>query len=76
MVDATRYLRWKDALDINNKNLEEVLRQLKLVTSEYQKYLDENPHKAERRELMERKERLINRIILLTKQGVNNYDGK
>lgn len=75
-MDAMKYMRWKDALNINNKNLDEVVRDSKKINSGYKTYLDDNPYKEKRKELMKRKERLINRIIELTKQGVEKYDGK
>jgi len=75
-MDAQKYMRWKDALNYNNANLENVMSESKKVNSAYQKYLQENPHKNKKKELSQRKEKLINRILELSRQGYEGYDGK
>jgi hypothetical protein len=76
VTDVTRYMRWKDAIDYANKNLEEIVRESRQVNSKYQNYLAENPYKEKRKQLNERKEKTIQRIIDLSKQGYEKYDGK
>lgn len=76
ILDAQRYMRWKDALDYNNKYLEENIRESKKINSGYQEYLKSNPYKTKKKELSGLKKKLIDRIIELTKQGYEKYDGK
>jgi hypothetical protein len=76
ILDAQRYMRWKDALDYNNKYLEENIREGRKVNTGYQEYLKANPYKTKKNELKKQKQKLIDRIIELTKQGYDKYDGK
>jgi len=76
MIEAQRYMKWKDALDYNNKMLDDVVKQSKVTNTAYQNYLKKNPHKNLNTELKQRKEKLIKRIIELTRQGYERYDGK
>lgn len=75
-MNAQRYLRWKDALDHNNRLLDDVVKEAKPVNTEYQKYLRNNPYKKRKIELAHLREKYTERIIELTKQGYENYDGK
>jgi hypothetical protein len=76
MIDAQKFMRWKDALDENNRILSQVIAEARHINSQYQEYLKENPYKRRRKELQLKKEKTILRIIELTKQGHENYDGK
>lgn len=71
-----KYMRWKDALDYNNKYLDEATRESKKTNSAYQNYLQDNPYKQKKKELEEKKQKYTNRIIELSKQGYDKYDGK
>jgi hypothetical protein len=76
MVDITKYMRWKESLDYNNNLLEKTVAECKGVNTSYQKYMVQNPYKLKRKELKEKKDKIIERILQLAKQGVDGYDGK
>lgn len=71
-----KYLRWKDALDHYNRMLDDVVKDAKPVNSDYQKYLLANPYKKRKIELEKLREKYTARIIELSKQGMDKYDGK
>lgn len=75
-MDALKYMRWKDALDHYNRLLDDVVKEAKPVNTEYQKYLRNNPYKKRKKELEELRDKHTARIIELTKQGYEKYDGK
>lgn len=75
-INAQRYIRWKDALDHYNRLLDDAVKEAKPIGTAYTKYLKENPYKKRKKELAEQKAKHTARIIKLTKQGYEKYDGK
>lgn len=75
-MDISKYMRWKESLDYNTKLLDKLVFEAKTINSNYQKYIKQNPYKQKKTEYAKQKQKTIDRILELTRQGVDNYDGK
>lgn len=76
MVEYAKFLRYQDALKHYKKQLDGYISQRGKIQTAYVRYLADNPHKQEKKDINEKIEQTKERIMKLIDIGWENYDGK
>lgn len=75
-MSSLKFIRWNDALKHYKKQLDDTVKVAKKVNTAHQKYLKANPHKAEKKELAQKRKKYTDRILRLIDEGYERYAGK
>lgn len=64
-----KYIQWQDSLQHYKKLLDKIVKDAKSVNTAYQKYLQANPYKEEKKVLAKKRKEYTDKILKLIEEG-------